>query len=235
MALGRDLHLILEIVPALRELFDQRDFSDIRVEGSSSEAADRVLNVVRAFFAFVALDERPLVMFIDDLHWSSAAEITLISGLISSFREQGLIAALRNCLLIVSYRTNEFPPSNSKKLAEARKRSNISDGSNSPTDIEVGPLRLVSFPSKALITKMDLEELLLDALGLQRDEVSGTGLLHERFSGLGRQVMLHTGGNPFYVETVYGFLHNAHISVSRSLGLAQSHLFRLRKVVLGVG
>jgi hypothetical protein len=99
----------------------------------------------------VALDDRPLVLFVDDLQWSSAAESSVLCGLISSFRVHASNSSIpvRNCLLIISYRVNELPLSTLQKLNESLDKVRRKGGpleTRGAVEIQVGALHLVNHP-----------------------------------------------------------------------------------------
>jgi predicted ATPase len=94
----------------------------------------------------VALDDRPLVLFVDDLQWSSSAEISVLCGLIQSFRVHSTNGVVRNCLLIISYRVNELPELTLQKLNESLdkvRRKGGPMGTRGAVEIQVGALHLV--------------------------------------------------------------------------------------------
>jgi predicted ATPase len=135
---------LLDLVPVLEKLFPEisKDSSDI----APSEAEERTLRVVQNFLSCVAREDRPLILFIDDLQWSSPAEASVLCSLISSFRSKGWLGAVRHCLLILSHRVNELPESTLQKLktSVAKLVGKAPVGNNCTLEIQVGPLQLVS-------------------------------------------------------------------------------------------
>jgi len=143
--LGRDLHIFVEMVPIMTKLFPGLEAPEGKndVSVSPSEVEERILRLVRNFLSCVALDDRPLVLFLDDLQWSSAAEASVLAGLISAFRKQGSKPAIRNLLLIICYRINELKEVNMHKLAESLSQLREGGTSIKTPELQLGPLLLV--------------------------------------------------------------------------------------------
>lgn len=145
-ALGSDLFVLIDLVPILQNLFPKEDFSLQKIDVSPAEAEERTLRAVQRFLSCVAFDDRPLVLFIDDLQWSSVAESSVLTGLISSFRPHGSSSIVRNCLLIISYRVNEVHVATLQKLSESLdkvRRKTLSSETRGALEVQVGPLHLV--------------------------------------------------------------------------------------------
>jgi predicted ATPase len=141
--MGRDIPMLVEMVPILGKLFPRNELTHDNTDLAPSEAEERIVRVVRNFLECVALDDRPLVLFLDDLHWSSAAEVSVLTQLISGFREQGSNPAVRNVLLIISYRINELTELTLEKMAESLSQlRELGDSLRTP-ELQIGPLRLV--------------------------------------------------------------------------------------------
>ncbi len=134
------------MVPLLEKLFPEDECPKEKIDVSPAEAQERTLRILQNVLSCVALDDRPLVLFIDDLQWSSVAEASVWAGLVSSFRASGPTSSVRNCLLIISYRINEVPEGILQTLSESldkvRGRSGQSE-TRGALEIQVGPLHLV--------------------------------------------------------------------------------------------
>jgi predicted ATPase len=152
VALGADLPVLVDMVPLLEKVFPEDDCPRAKIDVSPAEAEERTLRILQNFLSCVAFDYRLLVLFIDDLQWSSTAESSVLTSLISSFRTDRAASSVRNCLLIISYRTNEIPEGILQKLSESldivRRRSSSSETSG-VLEIQVGPLHIVC-PSQFL-------------------------------------------------------------------------------------
>ena len=133
------------MVPLLEGMFPKEHVSQPKIDVPPSEAEERTLRIVQSFLACVVFDDRPLVIFIDDIQWSSDAETNLLTQLISSFKNRGTATTIRNCLLIVSYRVNELPETASKKLEDAVQtvRRSVGTEIRGAIELQVGPLQLV--------------------------------------------------------------------------------------------
>lgn len=145
-ALGADLPVLIDLVPLLEKLFPRSELANQKIEISPSEAEDRTLRVLQSFLSCIAFDDQPLVLFIDDLQWSSAAEVSVLTALISSFDPHSSFCAVHDCLWIISYRINEVPEATLEKLSESldrvRRKSNPSE-TRGAVEIQVGPLHHV--------------------------------------------------------------------------------------------
>ena len=133
-----------ELVPILEKLFPKEDFPNQSIhEVSPLEGEERTLRLVRGFLSSVPIEDRPLVLFIDDFQWSSAAEASLLSSLISSFSPRGLVPTVRNCFLVLSYRVNEVPKDILDTLNEGLDGVKSRNNPARIHEIQVGPLHLV--------------------------------------------------------------------------------------------
>lgn len=181
------------MVPVLEKLFPRDEFPYRKIEVGPSEAEERLLRLVRSFMECIANSDRPLVLFIDDLQWSSAAEASVLAGLVSSFTARASWSPIRNCLVILCHRANELSKSTAEKIRESLDKlesKNDSGEQHGILEIALGPLQLA-----------DLENLIADALAIPRLE-NGRTTQNKRFFRLCDFVLKHTGGNPFFIETV---------------------------------
>jgi predicted ATPase len=122
---------------------------------SPSEAENRTLRAVRNFLKYAAFDYRPLVIFIDDLQWSSLSELSVLMGLISGFKytsgssSPGSRDFVKNCLIIISYRNNEIDKEIITKLDDSLakiRRTTVNSEIRGAVEIQVGQLLLVRQP-----------------------------------------------------------------------------------------
>jgi predicted ATPase len=143
--IGAEMPSLLDLVPVLQQLFPKADISDTKLDVTPSEAEERTLRVVQSFLSCVAREDRLLVLFIDDLQWSSSAEASVLASLISSFRNNVKESPVRHCLLIIAHRVNELPESMSLKLnASLAKLTGRGSAQNSrAVELQLGPLRIV--------------------------------------------------------------------------------------------
>jgi len=151
-ALDKDLPALIEMIPLLEKLYPRQELPVQNMEVSSGEAEERTLRLIRNFLTCVATHDRLLVLFIDDVQWSSIAETSLLAGLMTSFREHGSVAPIQNCLLIISYRSNELSEALHQKLFEGlAKFRRISQNTEvfGMTEVKLGPMQLVFPPFNA--------------------------------------------------------------------------------------
>ena len=144
-AVGPDIPILVELVPLLEKLFSKDNYPSQNIELSPTEAEERVIRIFRGFLSCVAFDDRPLVLFVDDLQWSPTAEVSLFAGLISSFRIHER-TPLRNTLLIIAYRVNEVPETTLRKLSESLAhvhRKVAPSETRGAIEIQLGPLNVV--------------------------------------------------------------------------------------------
>jgi len=142
-ALGKDLSALIELVPILRNLFPQNELPNQKGDLAPSEAEERIVRIIRNFLECVALDDRALVLFLDDLQWSSTAEASVLTQVISGFKAQASTPPVRNVLLIISYRINELPELTMEKMAESLSELQESGDSLRTPELQMSPLRLV--------------------------------------------------------------------------------------------
>jgi predicted ATPase len=141
-----DLPILIDLVPLIEKLFPKDEYRNEKIDVSPTEAEERTLRLIRSFLSCVALDDRPLVLFVDDLQWGSTAESSVLCGLISSFRVHASATVVRNCLLIISYRVNELPQTTLQKLNESLDKVRRKGGPleiRGAVEISVGALHLV--------------------------------------------------------------------------------------------
>jgi len=95
--LGANAKVLVELVPELSRLFGE---SQALPELDAQEARLRIQRAFRDFIKIVARPEHPLAIFIDDLQWTDASTLELLSALLGDEN-------LRHVLLIGAYRDNE--------------------------------------------------------------------------------------------------------------------------------
>ncbi len=96
-ALSPNASLVLELVPELELIIGKQPTV---VELPPAEAHNRQHLVLAAFLRVFAGQGHPVVLFLDDLHWSDAPTLELLRRIVTS-REQS------HLLLIAAYRSNE--------------------------------------------------------------------------------------------------------------------------------
>ncbi|HYQ01967.1 MAG TPA: AAA family ATPase [Polyangiaceae bacterium] len=96
-ALGMQAKVLVDLVPELERLLGK---TPAPPELDAQEARLRVQRVFRDFIKCIAQPEHPLVIFIDDLQWTDASTLELLSTLLSD-------DSVRHVLVIGAYRDNE--------------------------------------------------------------------------------------------------------------------------------
>ena len=99
-ALGRNGAVIADIIPELEKVMGKQPFRDGL---SPKEAENRLFMAFRDFVQVFARPNKPLVVFVDDLHWADPATFRLIRYLAGAAR-------LSHLLVIGAYRDNEIAP-----------------------------------------------------------------------------------------------------------------------------
>jgi len=111
-ALGPNGSLIVDLIPEVGLVIGPQATVP---ELSLSEAETRLRRVLREFLGAFASEERPLVVFLDDLQWADPASLRLIVDLI-------IHPSIRHLLLVGAYRDSEVGPAHplGRALDEAR-------------------------------------------------------------------------------------------------------------------
>jgi hypothetical protein len=139
--------MLLNLVPLLEKLFPTDEFPRPNFEVSPAEAEERTVRLIKSFLSCVAFDDRPLVLFVDDLQWCSVSEASVLGGLITSFRPTTSTTPVRNCVLIITHRVSEVPKGILQKLTDCidkvKRRGSFSE-IRGAVELQVGPLHLVS-------------------------------------------------------------------------------------------
>ena len=143
----------------------------------SSAQQNRIKNVFRIFVEALSTEERPLILFLDDLQWIDDASLKLLECLLSS-------PTLEHCMFIGAYRSNEVDETHGLhhimiEISEEEERR-VESGVGSGTTIENMDLPDLSIH--------DVGQFIADTLRLTADEVQP----------LTEEVYHKTLGNIFY-------------------------------------
>src|SRR5262245_21154266 len=99
-AVGRNGRVITEVIPALERIIGpQPPLAALE----PAESQNRFNHVFQNFLQVFCRENRPLVVFLDDVHWADPASLRLMTSLLSS-------AGTHSLLLIASCRDNEVGP-----------------------------------------------------------------------------------------------------------------------------
>jgi PAS domain S-box-containing protein len=167
-ALDPNGRLMVDLVPELKLIIgEQVPLPDL----PPHQAQARFQLVFRRFISVFARPERPLALFLDDLHWLDSATLDLLEDLLT--RSEAAPSDLRHLILIGAYRDNEVDAAHplTRKLQAIR---------NAGTKIE--EITLVP------LGREPLKQLIADALRCEPPRAAPLAqLVHEK-----------TGGNPFF-------------------------------------
>ena len=106
-AVGRNGRVITEVIPALERIIGPQP---PLVVLEPAESQNRFNHVFQNFLQVFCRENRPLVMFLDDMHWADPASLRLLTSLLSS-------AGTHSLLVIASCRDNEVAPTHPFMLA----------------------------------------------------------------------------------------------------------------------
>ncbi|MDB9494669.1 diguanylate cyclase [Spirulina major CS-329] len=99
-ALGQNGQVLIDLIPDLALILGPQP--DV-VPLGLAEAQHRFHRLVRQFLAVFCAPERPLVMFLDDLHWADSATLQLLTVLLNDPQQRSL-------LVIGAYRDHDLSP-----------------------------------------------------------------------------------------------------------------------------
>jgi len=106
-AVGRSGRVITEVVPALeRVIGPQPPLAPLQ----PAESQNRFNHVFQSFLQVFCREHRPLVVFLDDVHWADPASLRLLTSLLSA-------AGTHSLLIVASCRDNEVVATHPFSLA----------------------------------------------------------------------------------------------------------------------
>ncbi len=97
-SLGNNAKLIIDLIPELESILGEQPAT---VPLPTEESQNRFNDVFQNFLSSLGKNDRPLVIFLDDLQWADAPSLQLIQRIL-------LNTEIKNLLLILSYRDNEI-------------------------------------------------------------------------------------------------------------------------------
>ena len=114
-AVGRNGRVITEVIPALERIIGPQPPLAVL---ESAESQNRFNHVFQNFLQVFCRENRPLVVFLDDMQWADPASLRQLTSLLSS-------AGTHSLLVIASCRDNEVAPTHPFMLAlrELERRS----------------------------------------------------------------------------------------------------------------
>ena len=178
--LGRLQGVLIEWCPGFKMILGEHP----PLTELAPEASRQRLNlVINRFIKLMAIEEHPLVIFLDDLQWMDAASL----GLLDSIMKENKQASL---LLLIAYRNNELPKGNSFG-AWLRKRENAEEDKG--TYISLGNL-LVE----------DIQHLVQDSFHLSSDESNSLASIVQSKTG-GNAFFVRSLLQEWYEEKLISF------------------------------
>jgi len=232
-ALGDDGHVVTSMIPALRGVIgesppavpscsaaacgtaaacggtahsDCTEAADASVLFSKESDLQRFTYVFRKFIQSLCTECRPLVFFVDDLHWADAASLDLLYSLVMD-------PALKNVLLIGAYRSNAVTSRHPlEKLLGLAVGAEKSSGGASAADAD-GSSRADARRDehyRANVQTMELCDLPLDTIN---ELIAGYlgGCEPDKTRDLSEALWNKTGGNIFFTLQLVDQLRRKHI------------------------
>ncbi len=156
-ALAPNGGLVVELVPEMEHVIGpQPPIPPV----NPIEEQNRFHATMTALFATMARAQRPLVVFLDDLHWSDVPTLALVEALLAD-------PSLGHFLLVGAYRSDEVGTRSLARLLDS------AEGRDRMTLVDVRPL-----------DRVDVDRLVVDALGASAGHtLELSAVLHEKAFG----------------------------------------------------
>ena len=200
-AVGDNGQIIVDVIPQLEQIIGKQPPVG---EIDASLAQNRFNVTFCKFICAFATEERPLVIFLDDLQWADLASLKLIQLLISNCDTSHL-------LLIGAYRDNEVNASHPLILqleTISRQLGDLADATVAINHIDLAPLDLMAVNS------------------MIADILSCSEALSFRLSEL---ILKITQGNPFFtLELLYFLYQEGLISFNRQQSCWQCDIAKVK-------
>lgn len=179
-ALGAEIRVIMDVIPQVRKIWSEEEPPPLTQLGPM-ESETRFKRVFHTFLQCFASRNRPLVMFFDDLQWSTFVELQLFASIAANTDNDS-----SSLILIGAYRDNEVKGDHIVNLM----RQDFAAQDFAYTDILLKPLRYET-----------VYELLKETLS---SETTSSASL----SPLCDLVYSKTQGNPFFIVQLLKSLHS---------------------------
>lgn len=168
-ALGRHAGVLTRLIPELELIIGEQPQPPVL---PTAEEKNRFSRIFQQLIQVFTHEQRPLVLFLDDLHWADQASLDLIQSLISHESE---VRNTRSLMLIGSYRIEEVKPDHPlSQVLQHLKRLSVP-----LNQIDLKPLEV-----------NQINQLLQDTLSTSRHETLPLArICHEK-----------TQGNPFFLN-----------------------------------
>lgn len=157
--LGANARVLSEMLPELDLIIGER--TPVAALGPM-ENQERLMLLMRKFFAVICQPEHPLVLYLDDLQWADSASLNLLQRLL-------IDKDLKSFLLIASYRDNEVDVAHPVNILRAQ----LEAKGAATGEIALSPLAVEH-----------VEQIVRDTLGASAmDGVGLAKLVHEKTGG----------------------------------------------------
>ncbi len=196
IALGHGRSLISQVLPEINLIMGE---PPVEVSSSLEKGQKRLVLAFHQLVKIFCEQERPLVLFLDDLQWIDLASLYLLKSLMTS-------SDLNYFMIIGTYRDSEIQPTDSLALAleEFKEDSNIN-------------LTLISLPS---LNRDHITQLLADTFQKKIEDAKEPKELREleELKELANVIYLKTNGNPFFLKQLFQVYGHKFLHYSRSTG-----------------
>ncbi len=180
--------LIIELIPELQEIIGEQP-PVIKI--APSEAKNRLDMVFAKFVNVFVQEEKPLVLFLDDLQWADRESVAMI---------QMLVQTTKHLLFVGAYRDNEVTPQHpTMKMIETVRQT-----------IRVQDVVLKPLPSDVVYRWVyDI----LQGCGTNTTTIGTEERYKEDIRELSDLVHLKTGGNPFFTNLFLSTLYSEKLMI----------------------
>ncbi|WP_151702902.1 AAA family ATPase [Nitrincola alkalilacustris] len=168
-ALGRQAQVLLRLIPELELIIGPQPESPVLLP---AEEQNRFSRLFVQMLRVLSSAEKPLVLFMDDLHWADLASLYLLEHLV-------LIGDLSHLMLIVSYRDQEVNAGHPLRTILSRLEQSSYQSSEQIVSLSLTPLDL-----------QQVNHLLADTLLCRPDQCRSLAVA----------CLQKTQGNPFFLN-----------------------------------
>jgi len=174
------VHVLTRMIPTLGDIMGRS--RELDADTSSSDAIQRFVFVFRKFLCAVASPECPMVLLLDDIHWSDPCSIELMIGIAADIEHEGLVV-IGTC--------------------DDDDEACVSDSFLS------SKLRDLEDKGSAVITHIDVKNLDEHTVRYKLSETLGLDAVHSE--SLTEIVMQQSGGNPVLIVEFLRWLQDSEL------------------------
>ena len=150
-AVGDEGKLITALVPSLQQIIGEQTIEVASINMSKEFELNRLKFVFKSFMRAICTEERPVVLFLDDLQWMDGASLHLIMDLVAD-------KSVPHLMFLGAFRSNEVDQTHILSLALSEMEDN--EGK------KIERIDLPHLPSEAI------GEFIADTLNLNVEEIS---------------------------------------------------------------